>query len=735
MTACVRLFTAPLEHEVGRSSRRDFIKTTSLAGAGLVVGFAAPARVFGAAPVIDAGIVGADVNAFVRVGLDGAVTLIIGKSEMGQGVYTGYAQLIGEELEVDWDAVRVEAAPVAAVYNSAGAESQYTGSSDSVLTGFTAMREAGATARSLLIAAAAEVLHVAAAELVAERGTVVHRASGRRLGYGALAARAAKLPAPTSVTLKQPSEWRLIGQPLPRIDSREKTNGLAMFGADVRLPDLHYAMIARAPSFGGTVASFDATLAKAIPDVVAVVPVPTGVAVIANNTWAAQRGRDALKIDWRAGPAAGFSTSALAEAYAALAATPGHVVLAVGDIHSGSAGATKRLVADFATPYLAHAAMEPLNCTVALSSDACHVHTGTQSQTADRQAAAEVAGLRPEQVHIHTMYLGGGFGRRAHPTSDFVREAVAVAKGFGKPVMTVWSREDDMRGGSYRPQAHNRLTATLGSDGRPTSWVHTQVVQPIYVGTDLEATSVDAKTGIDSSTHDGASHVPYAIPNIRVEVHQQIAPVPVLWLRSVGHSATAFAIESFVDECAHAAGSDPLEYRLSLLSNKPRHVATLQLAAGKAGWGTQLPTGHARGIAVHQMTGATTVAEVAEVSLVDGRPRVHRVVVAIDCGLAVNPRLIAQQVESAVVFGLSGTLFGEITLVDGRVVQANYDSYEIVRFADSPVVEVYIVPSKEPPSGVGQEAVPPIAPAVANALFALTGIRARSLPLRHTTFT
>jgi isoquinoline 1-oxidoreductase beta subunit len=331
--------------------------------------------------------------------------------------------------------------------------------------------------------------------------------------------------------------------------------------------------------------------------------------------------------------------------------------------------------------------------------------------------------------------LGGGFGRRVHPTSDFVREAVTIAKVFPKPVMTVWSREDDMQGDYFRPQAHNRLAATLGPDGLPVSWAHTQVVQPIYVGTALESMTVDPKTGLDSSTHDGASDIPYAIPNVRVDIHQENRPVPVMWMRSVGHSVTAFAIESFIDECAHAAGRDPLEYRLALLKDKPRHVATLKLAAEKAGWGTTLPAGRARGIAVHQMSGTTTVAHVAEVSLVAGKPRVHRVVVAIDCGLAVNPRSVAQQLEGAVNFGLSGALFAEITLEDGHVVQSNFNDYEIVRFRDAPTVEVHIVPSTEPPTGVGQEGVPPIAPAIANALFTLTGVRARRLPLKHTKFT
>lgn len=716
-------------------SRRAFLESACVAAGALLVGFVLPTtRARGAEAAVGDGKTGSDVNAFVRVGPDGVITLIIAKSEMGQGIYTGYAQLVGEELEVDWRTVCVETAPVAAVYNFGEFPFQYTGGSDSTLTGFTAMREAGATARILLIAAGAEALRVPATELVAENGVVVHSASGRRLGYGVLAPRAAKLPVPTSVTLKGPSEWRLIGTSLPRIDSREKSTGLATFGSDVRLPDLHYAMIARAPSFGATVISFDAAPAKAIPDVVAVFAVPAGIAVIANNTWAARRGRDALKIKWRAGPAAGLSTSTIAQDYAALAASPGVAALLVGEPGAAGTSISKQLAADYLTPYLAHAAMEPLNCTVAFSADACDVYTGTQSQTFDRQSAAEVAGLPPEKVHIHTTYLGGGFGRRSHPTSDFVREAVTVAKALRKPVMTFWSREDDMRGGYYRPQAHNRLTATLDADGRPMTWTHTQVVQPIYAGTPLESMYVDPKSGLDSSTLDGASDMPYSIPNVRVDVHQQKRPVPVLWLRSVGNSVTAFAIESFIDECANAADTDPLDYRLALLKNKPRHTACLKLAAEKAGWGMNPPAGRARGIAVHQMSGATTVAEIAEVSLVNGKPHVHRVVAAIDCGLAVNPRSIAQQVEGAVVFGLSATLFAEITLIDGHVVQSNYDDYQIARFRDAPTVEVYIVPSTDPPSGVGQEAVPPIAPAVANALFSLTGVRARRLPLKHTSF-
>ena len=719
--------TAPL----AAVSRRTLLKSAGAAAGGLLFGFTLPlaavrGAVAGRAPAHPAAL-----NAFVRIGTDGSVTLLVGKSEMGQGVFTGYAQLLGEELEVDWQTVRVESAPAAPEYNVPGLPVQFTGGSMSVASGFDAMRQAGAYARSLLLAAGAESLGVPATELVAESGAVLHRASGRRLGYGALAARAAELPAPKPVALKAPAEWKLIGKPLKRVDTREKVNGRAGFGLDVRLKGLHFAMVSRAPSFGAKLASFDAAPAKAIAGVVAVVEVPSGVAVIATNTWAARQGRDALKPVWHDGPAAGFSSSALAREYARLAATPGTVARASGDV---AAGAGKRLEADYATPYLAHAAMEPLNCTVAFTADGCDVYAGTQMQSPDRMAAAAAAGLPPEKVRIHTTYLGGGFGRRAAATSDFVREAVSVARKFPSPVMTVWSREDDMRGGFYRPQSHSRFAATLGADGMPVSWSHTQVVQPVIKGTPFEAMAVDPKTGLDATTHEGASELPYAIANVRVEVHDDARPVPVLWWRSVGHSNTGFVVESFVDECAHAAGKDPLAYRLAMLTEHPRHRAALELAAAKAGWGTPLPKGRARGIAVHESFGSV-VAEVAEVSLEDGAARVHRVVAAIHCGVAVNPNLIAQQLESAVTFGLSAALHGEITLEDGRVQQSNFNDYEVVRQGAAPLVEAYIVPSTDAPTGVGEPGLPPIAAATANALFALTGIRARRLPLKHTDFT
>ena len=714
-----------------QSNRRDFIKSSGVAAGSLLVGISLPtvSRLADAAALATPSTA---VTAFVKVAADNQITLIIPKSEMGQGVFTGLAQVVADELEVDWNTLTVESAPVAEVYNAPFAPMQYTGGSSSIAGSFAAMRKAGATARLLLIQAAADTWAVPVSELYAEHGNVVHAPSGRRLPFGALAARAATLPVPKDPVLKEPSQWRYIGKPMPRVDSRLKSTGKAGFGLDVRLPNLHYAVIARAPTFGGRVASLDSSAAKAVPGVVRIKEVPSGVAVIAKNTWAAMQGRKALTVQWQDGPGTTFSSNQLAKDYAEKSKQPGVVVYTQGDPSITATG--QHLEADYATPYLAHAPMEPLNCAVEFNAAGCDVYTGTQFQTGDRAAAAMVAGLSPDQVRIHTTYLGGGFGRRANPASDFVREAVAVAKDFGAPVMTVWSREDDIHGGYYRPQAHNRLTATLAADGKPLIWTHTQAVQSLTKGTALEKLSVDPKTGIERIQHEGASTVPYQIPNVQVSVHDGKAPVPVLWWRSVGHSNTAFAVESFIDECAYAAGVDSVMYRTALLAEHPRHLATLKLAADKAQWGRKLPAGRARGVAIHESFNSV-VAQIAEVSLVDGKPHVHRVVAAVHCGTAVNPSLIESQIESAICFGLSAALFGEITLEQGRVQQSNFNDYSPVRITDMPTVEVHIVPSTDYPTGIGEPGTPPIAPAVANALFSLTGIRARRLPLSHTSFT
>ena len=710
------------------ASRRTFLKTAGTAAGGLLIGLALPLRTRAATASVAADTA---INAYVRIATDGKVTLLIPKSEMGQGVHTGFAQILADELEVGLEHVTVEAAPVAAVYNATFAPMQFTGGSSSIAGSFEVLRNVGASARSLLIAAAATELGVPAGELHAANGAVVHAASGRQLSYGALAARAATLPAPTDAKPKPASEWRLIGKAVPRVDTPAKVNGSAGFGLDVRLPGMVYAVVARPSTFGATPLRYDAKAARAVRGVLEVREVPSGVAVIATNTWAATQGRAALRVEWQAGAGAELSSDRIAADYAARARTPGVVVYERG---AASATATGHaLEADYATPYLAHAPMEPLNCVVAFSADGCDVYTGTQFQTVDRAAAAAVAGLAPEQVRLHTTLLGGGFGRRANPASDWVREAVAVAKGYPQPVMTMWTREDDLHGGYYRPQAHNRLTAVLAADGLPASWSHTQVVQSLTRGTPFHAMMVNPKTGIEATQHEGASDLSYAIPNVRVAVHDAIQPVPVLWWRSVGHTHTSFAVESFVDECAAAAGQDPLAYRLALLADQPRHLAVLKLAAEKAGWGTPLPSGHARGIAVHASFGSV-VAEVAEVSLVDGKPRVHRVVAAIHCGLVVNPGQVAYQVEGAVCFALSAALHGEITFVDGQVQQSNFGDYIPVRLTEMPRVEVHIVPSTDAPTGVGEPGTPPLAAAVTNALYALTGVRARRLPLSHVEF-
>lgn len=715
------------------AARRDFLKTAGVATGGFVLGVALPLAGRGALAAKATG-APATLNAFVEVGADGVVTLYMAKTEMGQGVYTGLAQVLAEELEVDVASVRIATAPATPEYAKAYQGLHFTGGSNSVMTSFDLLRQAGAAAREMLVAAAAKQLQAPATALRAENGHVVHAASGRKLAYGALAAEAAKLAPPEKVALKPREQWKVIGRSVPRVDSRAKSDGTAPFGLDVRVPGMHYAMIARAPVFGAKVESFDATAAKAIPGVVKIVQVSQGVAVVAKHTWAARRGRDALVVKWSAGDAAGFSTAALDRRYAELARTPGVVAHASGDVAKVE-GAVKTLEAEYAAPYLSHAPLEPLNCTVAFGPDGVDIWSGTQMQSPDHYAAASTSGLPPEKVRLHTVtYLGGAFGRRANPVSDFLVEAIEVAKASGLPVQTVRTREEDMQGGWYRPQGAARLTAALGADGKPLAWTHTAVVQPILKGTIFEAYGVDKASGLDATTFEGAKELPYAIPNVRVDVHEQRGPVPVLWWRSVGHTHSAFTIESFVDECAHAAGQDPLAYRLALLEKHPRQAGVLKLAAEKAGWGTPLPAGRARGIAAHHSFGSWS-ASVVEVSLDGGKPRVHRVVSAIDCGTAVNPRLVEHQLESAVTLGLSAALYEEITLENGRVQQTNFDTYTPLRLSEMPVVDAYVVPSTEPPTGVGEPGLPPVAPALANALYALTGVRARRLPLKHTDFT
>lgn len=712
------------------ASRRRFLQASVQAGGGLMLGFALPAleRAAAAAPA-GGPTAPTQINAWVAIGANDRITLVMHKSEMGQGVYTGLVQLLAEELECDLKQIRIETAAVAPIYNHPMLPMQFTGGSMSIASCWDQMRRVGAAARSMLVQAAAQRWKVDATDCHCKQG-VVYGPRHRKASYGQLAAAAGKLvpPDPKSLVLKSPGEFKLIGKSIHRIESPEKVNGTAKFGLDVRVPGMLRAVIARPPHLGATARSIDSVAARAVHGVIDVVSFPAGIAVVAHNTYAARKGRDALVVDWQAGPGAAMDSQRLREDYVKLAAVPSPVIARKdGDAEHALLTAPVKLDATYEVPYLAHAMMEPLNCVAHWRADRCDVWTGTQMQSVDRAAAAEVAGLNPDQVFIHTMLLGGGFGRRANISSDFVREAVQLSKKIAKPVQIVWTREDDMRGGWYRPLWVDRIQAGLGADGKPVAWQHTVVGQSIMTGTALENFMV--KDGIDATSVEGAADMPYAVPNVRVDLHTTVAPVKVQWWRSVGHSHSAFVVETFIDECAAVGGVDPLEYRRSLLGDKfPRHRAVLDLLAEKSGWGTPLPPGTARGIAVHESFGSV-VGEVAEVRLQEGLPRVARVVAVIDCGIAVNPQLVKAQLESAITFGLSAALYGQISFKDGTAQQSNFDSYPVVRMNEMPVVEAYILPGEAAPSGVGEPGTPPIAPAVANALFALTKKRIRRLPM------
>jgi isoquinoline 1-oxidoreductase beta subunit len=577
----------------------------------------------------------------------------------------------------------------------------------------------------MLVKAAADVWKVDPASCRAEKGFVIHNPTQRKISYGKLVEKASQMEPPKSVALKEPKDFKIIGKPRKRLDTPEKTNGKAIFGIDAKVPGMLTAVVARAPVFGGRVKSFSADKAKAVPGVKEVVQIDSGVAVIADSFWSANKGRDALEVVWDERTLATLSTSGMREQYMNLAKSPGVVARKKGNPESAFSTAAKQLKAEYEVPYLAHACMEPLNCLVDLRSESCEIWTGTQSQTMDRNSAASVVGLKPEQVKIHTTFLGGGFGRRANPQSDFVTEAARVAKALKKPVKVIWTREDDTKGGYYRPMWYDRIAAGLDGKGNLIAWQHTIVGQSILSGTPF-----DPKADVDPASVEGAKEIPYEIPNILVDLHSPKIGVPVQWWRSVGHSHTAFVVESFIDEVAHEAGKDPYAFRRKLLVKHPRHDGVLKLAAEKSGWGRPLPKGRGRGIAVHESFGSF-IAQVAEVSVsAEGEVRVHRVVCAIDCGKIVNPDTIKAQMESGIVFGLSAALYGKITFQNGRVEQSNFHNYPILRLNEMPLVEVHIVSSKEKSGGVGEPGVPPIAPAVCNAIFAATGKRIRVLPIR-----
>jgi len=712
--------------EILNVSRRDFLKTGATIGGGLILGFSLPDHLaFGQASGHSGG--SSMLNAFIRISSDETITIVVNHSEMGQGVYTSLPMLVAEELECDWSKIVVEASPVDPAYNHTQWGIQGTGGSTSVSSEWERLRKVGASAREMLIAAAADMWKVDKASCRAENGKVVH-SSGKSTTYGQLATKAANMPVPKEIQLKDPSKFKIIGKPVKRLDTPEKTNGKGVFGIDVKLPEMLTAVVARPLVFGGKVKSFKADKAKAVLGVKDVVQVPSGVAVVASGFWPAKIGRDALEIVWDEGPNATISTQGMREQYANLSKTPGTVGRKEGNPQQALQKAAKVLSTQYEVPYLAHATMEPLNCVVDLRADSCEIWTGTQFETADRNAAAQVAGLKPEQVKIHRTLLGGGFGRRANPQSDFVVQAVHVAKASKNPVKVIWTREDDMKGGWYRPMWYDQISGGLDADGNIVGWHQTIVGQSIISGTPFEGAMVSAD-GVDETSVEGAREIPYDIPNILVDLHTTKIGVPVQWWRSVGHSHTAFVVESFMDELAHAAGKDPYEFRRKLLVKQSRHRAVLELVAEKAGWGSSVAEGRGRGIALHKSFGSF-VAYVAEVSVSSaGQVRVHRVVCAVDCGRVVNPNTIEAQMEGGIVFGLTAAMYGAITLKDGQVQQSNFNNYQMLAMDEMPKVEVHIVSSQEAPTGVGEPGVPPIAPAVGNAIFALTGKRIRRLPI------
>jgi isoquinoline 1-oxidoreductase beta subunit len=709
-------------------SRREFLRVTTVAGAGLTLAVYAE----GCAPK-ESGGTGASgepvflPNAFVRIAEDGSVTIVSKHLEMGQGTYTGLATILAEEMDCDWKQVRVEGAPAdASKYNNLHwGPAQGTGGSSAIANSYEQMRKAGATARAMLVAAAAAQWGVDPGGLKTENGVVTDPASRKRASYGSLAKAAAALPVPDTVPLKDPASFRLIGKVAPRVDAVEKSTGRARFTQDVTLPGMLTAVVAHPPRFGATVRSFDASAAKGVPGVRDVVQIPTGVAVLADGFWAARQGREKLTVEWDEGKAFKESTEGLFARYRTLAGKPGRVAHEAGN--AGAQLARRKAVeAMYEFPFLSHASMEPLNCVVQLSPDRCEIWNGEQIQTPDQMAVAALTGLKPEQVILNMLYAGGSFGRRANPKSDYILEAVTIAQAISgrAPVKLVWTREDDMRGGWYRPMYVHGIRGAV-DQGTLVAWQHRVVGQSIMRGTPFEGF---IQNGIDPTSVEGVADMAYAIPNLQVELHTTELGVPIQWWRSVGHTHTAFAVETFMDELAAAAGKDPVEFRLALLGKAPRHAGVLKLAAEKAGWGSALPAGRARGVAVHKSFD-THVAEVAEVTMEGGRPRVHRVVCAVDCGVAINPDIIRMQMESGIAYALSAMLYGAITLKDGRVEQGNFDTYRVLRIGEMPQVEVHIVPSDAAPTGVGEPGVPPLAPAVANAMFGLTGARVRKLPL------
>jgi isoquinoline 1-oxidoreductase subunit beta len=710
-------------------SRRDFVVVLASAGGGLLLGCRsdiprqATTSTAAAAPPAPA----FAPNAFVRIGRDGRVTVISPQVEMGQGMYTSMPMLVAEELEVGLDQIRVEHAPPDdKLYANPLIGFQVTGGSTSVRAMYQPLRKAGATARTMLVAAAAQQWNVDPASCRAHKGVVSHPPTGRTLTYGALADAAAKLPVPTKVTLKSPKDFTLIGTPAKRLDSPEKVNGAAQYSIDVRLPGMKIATLAESPVLGGKVASLDESKAKAIPGVRQIVRLDDLVAVVGDHMWAAKQGLAALAIRWDDGPNGKVSTEDVVAGLEAASRKPGVVARKQGATSSGFAGAARKVEAAYQAPFLAHAALEPVNCTVHVQKDGCEVWTGSQVLSRVQATAAQVTGFPPERVVVHNHLLGGAFGRRLE--FDFETKAVRIAKEVKGPVKVVSTREEDIQHDVYRPYYCDRISADLDARGKPVAWTH-KIVGPSILA---RWAPPAFKDGLDGDAVDGSAQLLYDIPAIQVEYVRHEEPVlnTTFW-RGVGPTHNIFVVESFIDELAAAAQRDPLAYRLALLGKSPRARAVLKTAAKASGWGQELPAGHGRGVSLLYSGWDTYVAQVAEVEVPkSGEVRVHRVVCAVDCGTVVNPDTVKAQMEGGIVFGISGALWGEITLKNGRVEQSNFTNYRVLRMNETPAIEVHLVRNLEAPGGIGEPGTAATAPALANAIFAATGKRIRRLPIQ-----
>ncbi len=725
------------QSNIVNESRRDFLKLGIISGTSLTLGvyfqpllaeelLSGPGHATAATrqAVLEP-------NAFVRIGTDNMVTVISKHIEFGQGTFTGLPTLIAEELDAAWSQIKVESAPAdPTLYNNLNwGPYQGTGGSSSIANSYEQLRNAGASARAMLVAAAAQAWSVSAESISIQQGVVLHKASKQSATFGELAELAAAQPVPEQVTLKSPKDFVYIGKHVPRKDSASKINGSAIFTQDIQLPDMLTAVVAHPPKFGAVMKSFDASKAKTIKGIKDVVAIPSGVAVLAKDFWTAKKARDLLEIEWDETNAFKLGSNEILAQYKSLAKKPGAVAHTSGDIDDAFNKANTSLSASYELPFLAHAALEPMNCVIQLNSDSCELWYGAQLQTGDVHAVSQTVGLPSEKITIHTLFAGGSFGRRGNPYSDYVVEAATIAKAakIPAPIKMVWTREDDTQAGYYRPFYYHELQAAIDENNKISGWRHRIVGQSIITGTGFEGMLV--KDGIDATSVEGAANLPYSIPNMHVDLHTTKFPIPIQWWRSVGHTHTAFTTEVFLDEIAHKIKKDPVQLRRELLQDHPRHLGVLNLAAEKSNWGSPLGKNKGRGIAVHKSFNSY-VAEVAEVTVQDdGSYSVDRIVIAVDCGIAVNPDLIHAQMEGGMGYGLSAVLSSAITFKDGAVEQSNFDGYQVLRMNQMPQVEVHIIESNENPTGVGEPGTPPIAPAVVNAIASVTGKHYRSLPL------